>query len=92
MKLITVRFVPQVWVNDYAYNVDPEGEDTWEVPIQDIVDIEPDDYESDDLRHADNAPQWVKDWSGPFYVTWNENEVEKWLETTGGAEAEVPTT
>lgn len=60
-------FHPQAWINDYAVEVDAEGETEWEcgdVP----ADMRDDDYDSDDLRFHENAPQWVKDWSGPFYV------------------------
>ena len=71
---ITVRFVPQAWINDYAINVDLEGPDTWEVPAEMVVGIEPDSYESDELREMDNAPEWVREWSGPFYVTWEVDE------------------
>ena len=74
-KTVTVEFVPQAWINDYAYPVDPEGETTWEVPAEKLVGITPDSYESDELRFMDNAPEWVREWSGPFYVTWDKDEV-----------------
>ena len=31
-----------------------------------------DDYPSDEFRHSKNAPQWVRDWSGPFYISFDE--------------------
>jgi hypothetical protein len=61
------HFHPQAWQNDYAIDVDPEGDTSWdvgEVP----ADLEDDNYESDQLRFHKNAPQWVQDWSGPFWV------------------------
>lgn len=70
-----VTFVPQRWVRDYAVNVDPEGPTTWDA--SDIFYAAPPDqqelffesgYESDSLRDSVNAPQWVKDWDGPFYI------------------------
>lgn len=62
-----VRFHPQAWVNDWAIEVDPQGETEWEAG--DVADdIADNTYESDDLRFHDNAPQWVRDWTGPFYV------------------------
>jgi hypothetical protein len=75
-KRIIATFVPQAWVGDYAMTVDPEGPTTWDVTdyllrnyspdeIRAIVD---DDYPSDNLRIAETAPPWVRDWSGPFYV------------------------
>lgn len=74
-KTITVEFVPQAWINDYAYNVDPEGPTTWEVPVKKLIGIRPDSYESDELREMRSAPKWVREWSGPFYVTWDEDLV-----------------
>lgn len=79
LKNITVEFVPQAWINDYAVNVDPEGPTTWEVPVEMVRDVEPDQYESDDLRFHENAPEWVKEWSGPFYVTWDQDKAEELL-------------
>jgi len=61
------RFHPQAWVNDYAITVDPEGEVEWEVG-EEAASLTDDSYESDDLRFHPNAPDWVKDWSGPFYI------------------------
>lgn len=74
-KTVTVEFVPQAWINDYAYPVDPEGETTWEVPVDQLVGLKPDDYPSDELRFMDNVPKWVQEWSGPFYITWNTDRV-----------------
>lgn len=62
-----VRFHPQAWINDYAVAVDPEGETVFEVG--DLpADMKDDSYESDELHTHENAPQWVKDWHGPFYI------------------------
>lgn len=71
-------FTPQVWVQDNAMGVDPEGEDTYEVTVDlvayalqegaDTVEEYLDGSDKDDLQTADNAPQWVWDWSGPFYI------------------------
>lgn len=76
MTTFTATFYPQAWVNDYAVPVDPHGTTSWDVtdlllsmlPDQREKAMVADQYESDDLRYADNAPAWVKDWSGPFYV------------------------
>lgn len=65
--MTTLRFHPQAWINDYAVDVDPEGPTDWEandVPYG----IKSDTSESDSLIHHDNAPQWVRDWCGPFWV------------------------
>jgi hypothetical protein len=72
---IVARFQPQAWINDYAMDVDPEGPDEWDVtdeilamtPTQ-IAALRDDQYETDDLRFSKNAPAWVQEWSGPFYV------------------------
>lgn len=60
-------FTPQAWVNDYAIAVDPEGPTEWDVgDVPD--DMQDGSYESDELRLHPNAPQWARDWSGPFYI------------------------
>jgi len=61
-----VTFRPQAWQNDYAIEVDPEGPTTWQVPDKEVKNIKPHSLESDALREHKNAPQWVKDWGGPF--------------------------
>ena len=69
--MVTVTFHPQAWVNDNAIEADPEGPTQWLVPESRVAGLEPDTYPSDELRYDDEAPQWVKDWSGPFYIDWN---------------------
>lgn len=77
-------FHPQAWQNDYAISVDPEGETEWEVEEDEVEAVmaeygvsrervlESDQYPSDDFRFSRNAPQWVRDWEGPFYVAFPE--------------------
>ena len=60
-------FHPQAWLNDYAVEVDPEGDTTFDVGTV-PESVEDDSYESDRLRDHDNAPQWIKDWHGPFWI------------------------
>lgn len=69
MTQIKLRFLPQVWINDYAVPCDPEGTTEFEVAESSIsFDFENDHYERDELRFDDNAPDWVKEWSGPFEI------------------------
>lgn len=75
-KRIIARFQPQAWVNDYAVDVDPDGEVEFDVTSAvtkrgkaKALLIEDDQYDSDDLRTTRNAPEWIRDWSGPFYIT-----------------------
>lgn len=75
MTAYTATFIPQAWVNDYAVEVDIEGENEFDVTaeINEIIAKgKPiplsDTDESDDLRFAKSAPQWVKDWGGPFFI------------------------
>ena len=70
---VTVRFLPQAWVNDYAITVDPVGPATFTVPAGDARDADGDWLEdhsdaSDRLRTHEHAPEWIRDWSGPFDV------------------------
>jgi hypothetical protein len=74
-KRIMAEFVPQAWLNDHAIAVDPQGDTMFDV-TDDILklgrekalQLRDDQHETDHLRHAATAPQWVKDWSGPFVV------------------------
>jgi hypothetical protein len=68
--MVTITFRPQAWIDDYAVDCDPEGETTFEVEEEILRGLEPHTYEADELREHKNAPQWVKDWPGPFEVEW----------------------
>lgn len=60
-------FHPQAWINDYAVDVDAEGEtefDVGDVPAG----MRDNDYPSDELHAHENAPEWVKEWAGPFWI------------------------
>lgn len=76
------EFHPQAWVNDNAIPVDPEGPTTWDCTrfIGEIGATHPGwlvrtllngddecgkDYD-DILRTDPAAPEWVREWRGPF--------------------------
>lgn len=77
---MTARFVAQAWVGDNAIDVDPQGETEWD--CSEGFDSLSDDYRralcdeiavhgealdcDDELKTAETAPEWVRDWSGPF--------------------------
>lgn len=63
--VITAEFLPQAWVNDYGVEADPEGDTVWQVYAHEIELDQPD---LDHLHTSLNAPDWVKDWNGPFEV------------------------
>jgi hypothetical protein len=73
---IVARFHPQVWQDGYAIPADPLGETAWDVTEYVVAHLgremalamQDDQYESDDLARLDMAPEWVRDWSGPFWV------------------------
>lgn len=75
-------FVPQAWVNDYAVDVDPEGPTDWDctnslagfddeyrnLMLAEIrVSGEVLDFE-DRLQGDLGAPEWVRQWHGPFGI------------------------
>ncbi len=60
-----VYFVPQIWVHDYAMEVDPQGPTHWHIR-PDEIDLSQD--ENDYLRYSDTAPKWVQEWAGPFEI------------------------
>jgi hypothetical protein len=69
-------FMPQAWINNNAVAVDPIGKTEWEpraVPeyivealaagtVGEVIDND------DELKDDDNAPLWVRNWSGPFTI------------------------
>ena len=74
-KRIIATFHPQAWHNNYAFDVDPEGETEWDATEvitamgkDKALKLKDNQYETDDLRYASTAPGWIRDWSGPFYV------------------------
>lgn len=80
MLKFTADFIPQAWVNAYAYAVDPEGDTSWDCTAYVTANFSPDLIERivggdvgwyedfDTLRDDPAAPEWVRDWSGPFEV------------------------
>lgn len=62
-----LTFHPQAWINDYAVDVDPEGETSWTIPEDVPASVREDSYEADALVD-ERAPQWVRGWQGPFLV------------------------
>lgn len=72
---IIAKFQPQVWIDDSVMNVEPQGVDEWDVTDhilslgkQNALSLMGDDYDTDELRDLPNAPEWIQQWSGPFYV------------------------
>lgn len=89
MTKYTAHFDPQAWIRDNAVSVDAEGPQTWDCTefvteqgmIGDIEDGIEDDGEfldRDDILHRDpDAPEWVREWRGPFTITvTSSNEVK----------------
>lgn len=72
-------FLAQAWVNKHTAPVDPQGDTGWEVTDWMLQltpaarrqvlhkDAEPFHF-NDEMRAHPSAPQWVKDWSGPFEI------------------------
>ena len=83
---VVVTFTPQEWVNDYAMEIDPKGEDSWTIATKEFEEItgltlsdyeDPDEIdldttEGDNLKYSSTAPKWVKEHSGPFRVECND--------------------
>ena len=67
-----VKFSPEAWQNDYAVPVDPQGDDTWAVAdatLDLIADAKKKGRDLDFVMLDPFAPQWVKNWGGPFTIT-----------------------
>ncbi|MFJ2456353.1 hypothetical protein ACIOWK_32415 [Pseudomonas protegens] len=71
---VYATFHPQAWQNDNAVGVDPGPTQlnvTPEVLAMDrgyVLAIRDNSLESDSFIHARLAPDWVRDWQGPFYI------------------------
>ncbi|MFC1457777.1 hypothetical protein ACETIH_13805 [Microvirga arabica] len=72
---VMAEFTPQVWVGDQTMVVDPQGDTTWDITPeivamgrQKALDLQDDQHNTDDFRYTLNAPKWVQDWDGPFYI------------------------
>lgn len=74
-RRVTLRFVPQAWVSDYAIVVDPEGAREWTVSRELMLatfasgpEWQGNHQAREDMRFEGTAPIWIRDWSGPFEV------------------------
>lgn len=82
---IECTFEPQIWgglKQDYAYPADPEGDLQWTVGMDEVTsltgvsdmddmdDMDNDPCARDELRRAASAPKWIKEWHGPFEISW----------------------
>ena len=79
----TATFRPQAWVNGYSEAVDPEGPVSWDCTEYLTANFSPErieemvvetfgTFDHDDLTQDPNAPEWVRNWDGPFEVRLNE--------------------
>lgn len=84
MSRYVASFEPQAWQNDYANPVDPEGETDWDCTDYIREYLEPDGslrspfrkqmglgrwLDNDDILKSDPAaPEWVREWQGPFTI------------------------
>lgn len=74
-KRIMAEFVPQAWLNDHAIAVDPQGDTMFDVTDHMLgigrasaLCFADGSLDAADLRQLPAAPQWAKDWTGPFTV------------------------
>ena len=70
---ITIRFVPQIWIRDYATSIDVDFPCEAQIDAVHISGIEPYTYEADNLRYLDEAPTEWREWSGPFEIEWDDD-------------------
>lgn len=62
---IRATFAAQAWQRDYAVEVDAEGPTEWAIEANEIFATF---LDNDYLKDSIHAPQWVKDWTGPFEI------------------------
>ena len=71
VEMVTLRFIPQWWTgqnNEQIMNLKPDGPDTFQVPKSEWGNAEDRSYAADRFKSHDNAPEWVRAWSGPFEI------------------------
>lgn len=85
-RRIKATFIPQAWVNDYAIEVDAEGDTVFDVTYlilamgkEKALLIKDGRDSSDDLLRAETTPAWIREWEGPFRVE-VENEIKAYFE------------
>ena len=66
---IIATFTPQAWIDDYSVDVDPEGDTEWQITLNDLVHTDLEFFEI--LAQHENAPEWVRDWCGPYLISLN---------------------
>lgn len=77
---LKATFDAQAWVNDYALSVGPLGDATWdctshfrrhfgEKELQEIQEVGAFIDEDDVLLDDPAAPEWIREWNGPFTIT-----------------------
>jgi hypothetical protein len=83
---VYATFIPQAWSDDHLIPVDPLGDASFDVTAEIkamgmIAARQIADYtsSSDQLRYAASAPQWVKDWPGPYSIEVEESIAEYYL-------------
>ena len=76
MQRIIATFHPQVWSDGKRTDVEPLGEGSFDVTdfLRDLGEeaarkIKDYDDSSDDLASLPSAPEWIRSWPGPFFVT-----------------------
>jgi hypothetical protein len=87
MQRIIATFHPQAWVNGIRVDVDPLGDSRFDVTdhvvsLGETTACTVRDYDdsSDDLATLVQAPDWIRTWPGPFYVT-VEQSIRDYFET-----------
>lgn len=71
-SLTKVRFEPQAWVNDYAIEVDAQGETDWFVSVDtaaDIVAVLERGRDLDFVKSDPYTPAWIREFQGPFEIS-----------------------
>ena len=77
-----------MWENDYAVPAEIEDRPTvWEMNLTDVMDFphgslpKDDSAQSDSLMGHKSAPQWIREWDGPYWVEIeNRLEIENYIE------------
>ena len=84
MRSLTCDFLAQTWLDGSPISVDPDGDTSWDATFNVLLNraeiersVENDDIPIDILHLGPGAPEWIRKWTGPCEIYYDEDALEK---------------
>lgn len=84
MPSLTCDFLAQAWLDGNPISVDPDGDTSWDATFNVLLNrteiesiIDNDDIPIDILHLGPGAPEWIRQWTGPCDLYYDEDVMEK---------------